>query len=73
MKTMNLCDAVCQIEQAQIVLEMWLESTTKDADPDIPRLIGAVMTLLNGVSESVSKADTELGDYVMREHKAGKR
>lgn len=33
MSQLQLIDAACQIEQAQAVLSMWLESTTKDTSP----------------------------------------
>lgn len=38
MSQLKLIDAACQIEQAQAVLSMWLESTTNKTNPDLPRL-----------------------------------
>ncbi len=33
MSQLQLIDAACQVEQAQAVLSMWLESTTKNPIP----------------------------------------
>ena len=51
---------------------MWLESTTKDTSPDLPRLIGSILTLLHGVPEAMEEAESKLADYVMREYREGK-
>lgn len=72
MSTKPLMDAACQIEQAQAVLSMWLESTTKDTDPDLPRLIGSIITMLNGVPEAMEEAESKLAEYVMRDYREGK-
>ena len=72
MSRLQLIDATCQVEQAQAVLSMWLESTTKDSHPDLSRLIGSVLTLLHGVPEAMEEAESQLADYVMREHREGK-
>ncbi|EHN5647314.1 hypothetical protein KJB16_002358 [Salmonella enterica] len=72
MSHLQLIDATCQVEQAQAVLSMWLESTTKDSHPDLSRLIGSVLTLLHGVPEAMEEAESQLADYVMREHREGK-
>ena len=72
MSQLQLIDAACQIEQAQAVLSMWLESTTNKTDPDLPRLIGSILTLLHGVPEAMSEAESKLADYVMREYREGK-
>ncbi|UQI37278.1 hypothetical protein [Citrobacter freundii] len=71
MSKLQLIDATCQVEQAQAVLSMWLESTTKNSHPDLPRLIGSVLTLLHGVPQAMEEAASQLGDYVMREHREG--
>ncbi|MCL5590067.1 hypothetical protein M5Y58_10305 [Enterobacter roggenkampii] len=55
MSQLQLIDATRQIEQAQAVLSMWLESTTKDTSPDLPRLIGSILTLLHGVPEAMEE------------------
>ena len=71
MSHLQLIDATCQVEQAQAVLSMWLESTTKNSHPDLPRLIGSVLTLLHGVPQAMEEAESQLADYVMREHQEG--
>lgn len=71
MSKLQLIDATCQVEQAQAVLSMWLESTTKNSHPDLPRLIGSVLTLLHGVPQAMEEAEGQLADYVMREHQEG--
>ncbi|EMN1292895.1 hypothetical protein R8O28_001156 [Citrobacter freundii] len=71
MSKLQLIDATCQVEQAQAVLSMWLESTTKNSHPDLPRLIGSVLTLLHGVPQAMEEAESQLADYVMREHQEG--
>ncbi|MDK6509597.1 hypothetical protein [Klebsiella oxytoca] len=72
MSHLQLIDATCQVEQAQAVLSLWLERTSKDSDPDLPRLLGSIITLLNGVPEAMSEADSALHDYAMREFKGGR-
>ncbi|MDT7074245.1 hypothetical protein RQL62_06515 [Citrobacter amalonaticus] len=72
MNQLQLVDATCQIEQAQAVLSMWLERTNKDSDPDLPRLIGSILTLLHGVPEAMSEAESQLADYVMRAYRESK-
>lgn len=69
MNQLQLVDATCQIEQAQAVLSMWLERINKDSDPDLPRLIGSILTLLHGVPEAMSEAESQLADYVMRDYR----
>lgn len=59
---MILCldDAVCRVEQAQAVLSMWLETnTTDDMESGV---IGAVITLLDGVPEVTSKSYCEVSE-----------
>ena len=72
MRNLSLIDATCQVEQAQAVLSLWMESIQKDSDPDLPRLLGSLMTLLNGVPEAMSEAESALHDYVMRDFREGK-
>ena len=72
MSHLQLIDAARQVEQAQAVLSMWLEITTKDSHPDLPRLIGSVLTLLHGVPQAMDEAEEQLADYVMREHRESK-
>lgn len=68
MSQLQLIDATCQIEQAQAVLSMWLERTSKSSDPDLPRLIGSILTLLHGVPEAMEEAESKLSDLVLREY-----
>ena len=72
MRHLPLIDATCQVEQAQAVLSLWMERISKDSDPDLPRLLGSLMTLLNGVPEAKSEAESALHDYVMRDFREGK-
>ncbi|EJG9558062.1 hypothetical protein NBK70_002594 [Escherichia coli] len=72
MRNLSLIDATCQVEQAQAVLSLWMERISKDSDPDLPRLLGSLMTLLNGVPEAMSEAESALHDYVMRDFREGK-
>ena len=72
MSHLQLIDATCHVEQAQAVLSLWLERTSKDSDPDLPRLLGSIITLLNGVPEAMSEAESAVHDYAMREFKDGK-
>ncbi|WP_171887962.1 hypothetical protein [Klebsiella variicola] len=72
MRHLPLIDATYQVEQAQAVLSLWMERISKDSDPDLPRLLGSLMTLLNGVPEAMSEAESALHDYVMRDFREGK-
>ncbi|MFH3010762.1 hypothetical protein [Klebsiella pneumoniae] len=72
MRHLPLIDATCQVELAQAVLSLWMERISKDSDPDLPRLLGSLMTLLNGVPESMNEAESALHDYVMRDFREGK-
>ncbi|WP_371337481.1 hypothetical protein [Klebsiella quasipneumoniae] len=60
MSNLELTDAICQVEQAQAVLSLWLESTTNKTDPDLPRLISSIMTLLHGVPEAMDEAEMRI-------------
>ena len=72
MSQLQLIDAACQIEQAQAVFSMWLESTTEDTSPDLPRLIGSILSLQHGVPQAMEAAESKQADYVMREYREGK-
>ena len=72
MKSNQLEDATCQVEQAQAVLAMWLELATSNKN-DISDKIGAVITLLDGVPEVMVEANNNLCDYAMREYRDGKK
>nr|WP_277753993.1 hypothetical protein [Rosenbergiella epipactidis] len=56
-----MIDAKCQVEQAQTLLSVWLEAAVSD---DLTtNMIGALMTLLEGVPLSMNEAEEELGSY----------
>lgn len=67
-----LGSAECLAEHVDAVLTMWLESTTTDADPDLPRLIGSIITMLNGVPESMGEAKGRLAEDVAHRAMEGK-
>ncbi|WP_235056547.1 hypothetical protein [Pantoea sp. AS-PWVM4] len=56
--TMCLLDAKCQVEQAQAVLSVWMEADI--SDDKTMEMIGALMTLLRGVANTMGEADQEL-------------
>lgn len=72
MSQLQLIDATRQVEQAQTVLSMWLERTTQGPSPELTRLIGSILTLLHGVPEAMSEAESQLADYVMRDYRENK-
>jgi len=53
MATMQLIDAQCRIEQAQQILNLWLESCNDDTDQVERTMVCAMITLLDGVPESI--------------------
>lgn len=69
-RSMPLIDAKCRVEQTAPTLSVWLEATAAD-ERDV-NMIGAVMSLLEGVAEAMGEADSKLADYVMRDHREGK-
>lgn len=72
MSQLQLIDATRQVEQAQAVLSMWVERTTQCPSPELTRLIGSILTLLHGVPEAMSEAESQLADYVMRDYRENK-
>ncbi|HBE9089093.1 TPA: hypothetical protein KNG84_001100 [Serratia fonticola] len=51
---MQLIDAQCRTEQAQAVLNLWLESCSHpDADKAEQSMVCALITILDGVPESI--------------------
>lgn len=72
MSQLQLIDATRQVEQTQTVLSMWLERTTQGQSPELTRLIGSILTLLHGVPEAMSEAESQLADYVMRDYRENK-
>lgn len=69
MKAMPLCDAICRVEQAQGVLSVWMEMGIFNRTLS-PSMVGALITLLEGVPEAMNAANSELVDYMKREGKA---
>lgn len=53
MKTMQLIDAQCRVEQAQQILNLWLESCNDDTGQVERTMVCAMITLLDGVPESI--------------------
>lgn len=53
MKTMQLIDAQCRVEQAQQILNLWLESCNDETDQVERTMVCAMVTLLDGVPESI--------------------
>ncbi|EIC82982.1 hypothetical protein [Serratia sp. M24T3] len=54
-------DARCQVMQAQAVLSLWLNTMT-NSDGNLPDMIGAVITLLEGVPEVMEALFLEHSD-----------
>ncbi|WP_440517412.1 hypothetical protein [Serratia sarumanii] len=50
---MQLIDAQCRVEQAQQILNLWLESCNDDTDQVERTMVCAMITLLDGVPESI--------------------
>ena len=53
MMPMQLIDAQCRVEQAQQILNLWLESCNDDTDQVERTMVCAMITLLDGVPESI--------------------
>lgn len=66
MNNFQLIEAQCRIEQVQAVLGFWLEVTTSSYRDQL--MIGAVMSLLNGVPEAIEEAEELLGKYALQNH-----
>ncbi len=69
-KTMPIVDALCRVEQAQQVLSVWMEANISDSTTF--HMMGALVSLLEGVPEAIEEADKELGDYKLRDFREGK-
>lgn len=69
-KPMPLIDARGRVAQAKATLSVWLEAT-KAAESD-RHMIGAVMSLLEGVTEAMDEAESSLCAYVLRDHSESK-
>ncbi|WP_099350720.1 hypothetical protein [Erwinia amylovora] len=70
MKTIQIGDALCRVEQAQMLLSVWMEADI--GDEATMTLIGALMIQLKGVPEAIAAAETEICDYIMRDRREAK-
>lgn len=61
-REINADDARCQIMQAQAVLSLLLNTMTHK-DGNLPDMIGAIMTLLDGVPEAMEAVFMELSAH----------
>ncbi|MCM7881916.1 hypothetical protein [Enterobacter asburiae] len=61
MSKVSLADSTCRIQQAQEVLSLWLEATNKN-DSGTANLIGAIISLLDGIPELIDSVEGELVD-----------
>ncbi|WP_285213001.1 hypothetical protein [Klebsiella quasipneumoniae] len=59
MSKLSLIDSTCRIQQAQEVLSLWLEATNKN-DSGTAKLIGAIISLLDGIPELMDSVEDEL-------------
>lgn len=69
MKPMQLIDAQCRVEQAQQILRLWLESCNDDTDQVERTMVCAMITLLNGVPESIRAFNNGMSTVQLREAK----
>lgn len=72
MSGMNISDAQCHVEQAQAVLSVWLEVASASGDDRQFKMISSLMSLLEGVPETIQDAEGVLHDMAMKNYKAGK-
>ncbi|EBS5024994.1 hypothetical protein R5Q32_004164 [Salmonella enterica] len=59
--TISLISARNRVKQAEAVLDAWLESSRDDYEAT---LISAIITLIEGVEESIKEADTKLDSLI---------
>lgn len=50
----ELSDVMCRIQQAQVVLAVWLETMTTD-DGRVPDMVDSVLTILNGLPDAIAQ------------------
>ncbi|GME35475.1 MULTISPECIES: hypothetical protein [Pantoea] len=50
----ELSDVMCRIQQAQVVLTVWLETMTTD-DGRVPDMVDSVLTILNGLPDAIAQ------------------
>ena len=70
MSNLSLADSICRVQQAQEVLSLWLEATTKD--DSTANLLGALLTLLEGIPDAMDAAEDELCARDMLKRSGGK-
>ncbi|EAB5692411.1 hypothetical protein ZK99_002090 [Salmonella enterica subsp. enterica] len=59
--TISLISARNRVKQAEAVLGAWFESSRDDYEAT---LISAIITLIEGVEESIKEADTKLDSLI---------
>ncbi|EKR2074108.1 TPA_asm: hypothetical protein G0D74_04200 [Salmonella enterica subsp. salamae] len=59
--TISLISARNRVKQAEAVLDAWLESSRDDYEAT---LISAIISLIEGVEESIKEADTKLDSLI---------
>lgn len=69
MKPMQLIDAQCRVEQAQQILRLWLESCNDNTDQVERTMVCAMITLLDGVPESIRTFNSGMPTAQLREAK----
>lgn len=69
MKPMQLIDAQCRVEQAQQILRLWLESCNDDSDQVERTMVCTMITLLDGVPESIQAFNNGMPTAQLREAK----
>lgn len=72
MSSLTISDAQCHVEQAQAVLSLWLEVASASDDDKQFKMIGSLISLLEGVPEAIQDAEGVLHDMAMKNYKAGK-
>lgn len=70
MRKVSLSDSICRVQQAQAVLSVWLERTTTDHG-NTSDLIGAIMSLLEGIPDVMTAAEDELFTIDMQKRAGG--
>lgn len=71
MSGVSLADSICRVQQAQAVLSVWLERTTTDHG-DTADLLGAILSLLDGIPDAMDAAEDELCAMDMLKRSGGK-
>lgn len=69
MKPMQLIDAQCRVEQAQQILNLWLESCNDDTNKVERTMVCAMITLLDGVPDSIRASNNGAQASQLREAK----